>query len=186
MEREDDLIEKDEDFEDEIDFDAEFENEWDEICRENDRLLDIFRNDMRRLPDGEIEAHISRVKLFLFDYFHESTCSNIFDGCDDIPWFFDYLIDNHICRTTASIKRMTESIWRFYRSMLDHYEIDELDYADVCDNLTGRDELIARCREANPDTEDEDINAEGEYDDDFFVKCIRQASEDRFGDEEDL
>ena len=31
MEREDDLIGKDEDFEDEIDFDAEFENEWDEI-----------------------------------------------------------------------------------------------------------------------------------------------------------
>jgi hypothetical protein len=169
------------DNEDYDDFEVDFEEEWPEIAEENERLLDLFRNAMRLLPDGEVEAHIARVRLFLFDYFHESTNSNIYDGCDDIPYFFDYLIDNHICRTTASIKRMTESIWRFYRAMYECGEICDLDYVDVCDSLMGRDELIKSCREANPDIEDEDIDAEGEYDDDFFVKCLRQLSEERFG-----
>ncbi len=159
--------------------DEDYEDEWPEIAEENERFLESFRSALRLLPDGEVEAHIARVRLFLFDFFHENGESDITDASEDIPYFFDYLIDNHICRTTASIKKMTESIWKFYRFMFECGEITDFDYVDVCDSLIGRDALIEACREANPDIEDEDINAEGEYDDDFFAKCIRMLSAER-------
>ena len=115
-----------------IDDALEFEKKYKKLYLENNKLLEIFKEDLNGLTDKVIKSHIDDVDLFINDYLASYYLMSPIEGISMLTAFIeDFFIRKCMWSTPRTIKTTVSSIRLFYKSMLNHEIIDEEDYENL-------------------------------------------------------
>ena len=115
----------------------EYEIQCDKIREENERYLEKFQEDLigQGLAEKTIRKHCGNVDFYINVYLlHEDTYS-MNRGCGYlISDFLGYfLIRKCAWSTRGTIKTTAASLKKFYKSMMEHGNVDKENYEMFCD-----------------------------------------------------
>lgn len=111
----------------------DYEQRCQEIRKENEELLELFAYDMRNLSPRTINRHVSNVDLYINDFLLYDDIRTFDQGIYEIGNFLgEFFIRKCMWSTPATIKSTATSIKKFYKSMLDHKNIEKEDYDVLC------------------------------------------------------
>lgn len=113
-----------------------YEQDCKAIVEENERLLEIFAEDLQSLKPQTIARHVDHVEFYLNTYLLRM---GAYDFTYGIGMIDDYLGNFFIRRcmwsTPGNIKSTAASIKKFYKSMLKHERILKTDYDTLCETI---------------------------------------------------
>jgi hypothetical protein len=140
-----------------MDFDeTAYQEHCEAIRRENQKLLDIFRESIQDLRPKTVEKHMSNVDLYINDYLLHDEPLSFEEGTRRIDEFLGYFfIEKCLWSTPRTIKSTTASIKKFYKCMLQHGMILKSDYEDLCEDIReGMPEWQEACAQYNDPDKD--------------------------------
>ena len=134
----------------------EYEKKCDEIRKENEKYLEIFKADLKDLSAKTIKSHIENVSFYINDYLLREDAINMADGITYIDSYLGYyFIRRCMWSTPATIKSTAASIKKFYKSMMEHGFVEKTSYDDLCceikDNIEFWQEDCAEYNDPNAD-----------------------------------
>lgn len=118
----------------------DYEKKCEEIRRENDKLLEIFEQDITgTLAPQTVSRHVRNAEFYLNNYLLYSEALPMEDGIGEIDNFLgNFFIRKCMWSTPASIKSTAVSIKKFYKCMMVHGKISKDNYAELCETIRDR------------------------------------------------
>ncbi len=126
----------------------EYDKKSEEIRKENERYLELFKQDMeeRRLSENTIRRHLQNAELYINDYLLYEDAYPMEDGLDKADMFFGDWYIRKCVATPGNMKSTAASIKKFYKSMLEHGFIEEKEYRFLNSNIKERmNDWIEEC-----------------------------------------
>ena len=117
-----------------MDYDQYLE-ECKKIKERNYLLLDLFKDDLIQsgLKDKTISRHLSNVEFYINEFLLYMDAYSMEEGLNMLDDYLgNFYIRKCLWSTPGNIKSTAASIKKFYKSMVDHGEIDKEDYYDLC------------------------------------------------------
>lgn len=118
----------------EVDLDDFFDDDYvepEQIIADNEKYLGQFEADLMNsgLKENTIGRHLGNADLFINEWLAAHEGCVMADGPMEIGHFLgDWFIRRCMWSTPGNIKTTATSIKKFYKSMLDHGNIAQLDY----------------------------------------------------------
>ena len=116
----------------------EYENQCNEIRRQNSEYLSLFEEDMRKssLTEKTIRRHLNNADFFINEFLLLADPIPMDTGMSRLDSFLgDFFIRKCMWSTPANIKSTAASIKKFYKSMLAHGLIDSIQYREFADTI---------------------------------------------------
>ena len=116
----------------------EYENQCNEIRRQNSEYLSLFEEDMRKgsLTEKTIRRHLNNADFFINEFLLLADPIPMDTGMSRLDSFLgDFFIRKCMWSTPANIKSTAASIKKFYKSMMDHNKVDASDYRKLCEEI---------------------------------------------------
>lgn len=117
-----------------MDYDQYLE-ECKKVKERNYLLLDLFKEDLIQsgLKDKTISRHLSNVDFYINEFLLYYDAYPMEEGLNMLDDYLgSFYIRKCLWSTPGNIKSTAASIKKFYKSMVDHGEIDKEDYYDLC------------------------------------------------------
>lgn len=117
-----------------MDYDQYLE-ECKKVKERNYLLLDLFKEDLIQsgLKDKTISRHLSNVDFYINEFLLYYDAYPMEEGLNMLDDYLgSFYIRKCLWSTPGNIKSTVASIKKFYKSMVDHGEIDKEDYYDLC------------------------------------------------------
>lgn len=117
-----------------MDYDQYLE-ECKKIKERNYLLLDLFKDDLIQsgLKDKTISRHLSNVEFYINEFLLYRDAYPMEEGLNMLDDYLgNFYIRKCLWSTPGNIKSTATSIKKFYKSMVDHGEIDKEGYYDLC------------------------------------------------------
>lgn len=108
---------------------------WNEIEKENERLLSLFTDDLSELKETTRGCYLDDIWWFLDSYFYYETIESIHDAAKDIVDFFRYYICRGRGHSEYLVKRMASTVRRFFSVMYRNGEVTEEEYLRVVSDI---------------------------------------------------
>lgn len=131
----------------------EYENVCIKLRNDNEKSLEIFRLELseKGLSAQTIRSHLSNVDFYINDFLLYSEPVPMKNGCVYVDEFLgDFFIRKCMWSTPGTIKSTAASLKKFYKCMLEHGEVRQTDYRELCkiikDNM---DDWLDDCRQFN-------------------------------------
>lgn len=118
-----------------MDYDQYLE-ECEKIKKKNYALLDLFGEDLTNagLKEKTINRHLSNVDFFINTFLIRMDALPMEEGISMLDEYLgDFYIRKCLWSTPKNIRSTAASIKKFYKCMLDHGEIEKVDYDSLCD-----------------------------------------------------
>lgn len=114
-----------------------YENACEKIMEENERMLEIFAEDMAGLKPGTIARHVDNVEFFLNTYLLRTGPNDFASGIECVDDYLgNFFIRKCMWSTPGTIKSTAASIKKFYQCMLKHDMIQKVDYECLCETIS--------------------------------------------------
>ncbi len=96
-----------------------YDEQWEPYRGEYDRQMDLFRESLVSLKPDTVSYHIDNINAFLNGYCYREWIETVTEAADKIYWFLDDY-DRRYRPEPYRVKRMSGSLKRFYRCLLDN------------------------------------------------------------------
>lgn len=114
----------------------DYEEQYEKIREENNKLLKMFEKDMQNLTPKTISRHLNNVSFYLNTYLLREGIYDYTHGIWEIDSFLGgFFIRKCMWSTPGTIKSTAVSIKKFYKSMVKHGMIEKSDYECLCETI---------------------------------------------------
>ena len=114
----------------------EYERECEEVRKVNEKLLELFEEDLSGLSNKTVRKHVENVDFYINEFLLYEEPLSFEHGITKVDDFLgNFFIRKCMWSTPGTIKTTAASIKKFYKSMLDHGKIAKKDYTYLCDMI---------------------------------------------------
>ena len=114
----------------------EFEEKCRKIRGQNEKLLELFENDMAALSPKTIQKHLNNVDFYINTYLLREDALTMEAGIMHLDDFLgEFFIRKCMWSTPGTIKSTAASIKKFYKSMMEHGKLKKEYYDFLCSDI---------------------------------------------------